>query len=1168
MLSYETISTVSELIEQSAVEYGDLAYMQYLKNGKIEEITFTQFSMFCKATTAWVKEQSEKKGHKIRVALYGKNNPEYVQLMLGVVCGGGVSIPIDVQADEDTICAVINKSEADILLYDINTPINEKSVLDRCSTLSDIKIMNDPENSMCEEISSKYSGTDVISDAKKEECALILFTSGTTGEGKGVMLSNGNLIDNVFNSEFKKFSKKLNILPINHAFCIKGDFLISFATGSTVCINGDMKDLAQNILLFEPTIINLVPMVAQGLFTKLEILAQKENKTVAQLRDKVFGSRLTGIYAGGAHLPEELVHKYKEAKILICQGYGMTECSPTISTPDPSRPDKAYTAGRIAKRCQTRIVNGELQVKSPSVMMGYCNDPEKTAEVITEDGWLRTGDLGYVDSENFLHITGRIKNLIILGNGENVSPEQLENKLLDHQLIQECLVHGDENIITAEIFPDKTYVNVNMIKDVVAATNHVVNKVNAGVPSYKKIMRVVVRKTPFEKTGTNKIKRNRRCKPEDILSSSVSSIKAPENYIQKLIYSSVKSILGHSNFGIENNLFEAGLDSLGSTMLVTDLAEKLNINISLDDIVSNPTIIMLENLFALKKEQEKTDLSARPSYELTNLQKFFVYILKGATTSNVSIMFKLGESVDLERMKKAAEQLFEIHPILKNVIEPVGEKYMNIRNDDLTVDIPIFEMSDDDFGKEFKTLPKNYYYTKGEPLHHISIYKTESAKYLLIDIAHIISDGYSLDIIIEDLEKLYNGQTVEKEKHDFYELILENTTESNSQTAVKRSEYLSSLMNGLKLDRSILNKKGYEDFNQGKYYTLRGVLTDIDRLKGYCKEHSISENTFFLTAFNYCINIFSNRKDTLSTSIHSGRTDSRWTRTVGSVFSTYNFRYTFDNTQKVSEMLRNGATQILDTMRHHVSTFHADEMFFQYQGKLFEFSTIGNEPVQIVPMELDGYPFHFIVMDIRDTYKYELRFLDTRYDQKQLEIFVNIYNAILSSMLNTEKVSELRRCVPLEYIPNECIADISMLKGHQNDFSASISVLDDDGHKQPYGAWGNLYANGEPVDGVTARIMSDNTLDFLENSGRCVMSEGLTKRRFFDLNKLEEILMDHEDISDAYAYMSYGPHNVLYLSADITVSKNITKEDITMYLAKATDNALVPSIINLTYTDL
>ena len=357
--------------------------------------------------------------------------------------------------------------------------------------------------------------------------------------------------------------------------------------------------------------------------------------------------------------------------------------------------------------------------------------------------------------------------------------------------------------------------------------------------------------------NTNKIKRNRRCKPEDILSSSVSSIKAPENYIQKLIYSSVKSILGHSNFGIENNLFEAGLDSLGSTMLVTDLAEKLNINISLDDIVSNPTIIMLENLFALKKEQEKTDLSARPSYELTNLQKFFVYILKGATTSNVSIMFKLGESVDLERMKKAAEQLFEIHPILKNVIEPVGEKYMNIRNDDLTVDIPIFEMSDDDFGKEFKTLPKNYYYTKGEPLHHISIYKTESAKYLLIDIAHIISDGYSLDIIIEDIEKLYNGQTVEKEKHDFYELILENTTESNSQTAVKRSEYLSSLMNGLKLDRSILNKKGYEDVQDEKgkveKKNIRGTITRDNTIKIKRGKKLVSYFDFELDELNKCM---------------------------------------------------------------------------------------------------------------------------------------------------------------------------------------------------------------------------------------------------------------------------------------------------------------------------
>ena len=193
--------------------------------------------------------------------------------------------------------------------------------------------------------------------------------------------------------------------------------------------------------------------------------------------------------------------------IEMAQGYGMSECSPKISSPDWSRPDKIASVGRVVEGCQVRIVDDEIQVKSPSVMMGYYKDPENTAQALTEDGWLRTGDIGYVDEEQFLYLTGRKKNLIITKNGENVSPEELENILSTNRLVGEILVREKNGVIEAEIYPDQDYVKKKRIKDVRAALQDMIDAYNKTAAPQKKIYSLVVRDTEFEKTTTRKIKR-------------------------------------------------------------------------------------------------------------------------------------------------------------------------------------------------------------------------------------------------------------------------------------------------------------------------------------------------------------------------------------------------------------------------------------------------------------------------------------------------------------------------------------------------------------------------------------------------------------------------------------------------------------------------------------
>ena len=199
------------------------------------------------------------------------------------------------------------------------------------------------------------------------------------------------------------------------------------------------------------------------------------------------------------------IDTFKKYGITILQGYGMTECSPVIST-NLSWNIKVGSVGKLLPNCEAKTADEELWIKGSSVMQGYYHMPEETAATL-EDGWLKTGDLGYVDEDGFVFLTGRKKNLIITPNGENISPEEIENKLGEARIIQEVLVRDNQGVIEAEIFPDYEYAKKKKIKDLQSELQKIIDEYNKNVPSYKKVYSLKVRETEFEKNTTKKIKR-------------------------------------------------------------------------------------------------------------------------------------------------------------------------------------------------------------------------------------------------------------------------------------------------------------------------------------------------------------------------------------------------------------------------------------------------------------------------------------------------------------------------------------------------------------------------------------------------------------------------------------------------------------------------------------
>ena len=246
-----------------------------------------------------------------------------------------------------------------------------------------------------------------------------------------------------------------------------------------------------------------MPMVIESVYKKLkESTGILPKKMVAKA---AFGGNLKTICSGGAYLPPEMVKAFAEYGITVLQGYGMTECSPVIST-NLAWDSRTGSVGKLLPNCEAKTVDGEIWVRGSSVMLGYYKMPEETEEALT-DGWLRTGDLGYIDEDSFVYITGRKKNLIILKNGENVSPEELENEIGKDPLVQEIIVREKESVIEAEIYPDMEYAQKKRNKDVPARLQEVIDDYNRGLPPYKKIHGLTIREEEFEKTPSKKIKR-------------------------------------------------------------------------------------------------------------------------------------------------------------------------------------------------------------------------------------------------------------------------------------------------------------------------------------------------------------------------------------------------------------------------------------------------------------------------------------------------------------------------------------------------------------------------------------------------------------------------------------------------------------------------------------
>lgn len=502
-------NTIKDIISYSAEKYTDMTAFKYTDGKEIIEKKYSDVKKDSETISCILNRMNLVGKH---IALIGKSSYPWIISYFGIVNSGSVAVPLDASLPASDLYDLLNRSDSSAVFYDKTQKSVAEEIRDNCPAITNIFCLQEEESAddkylySLPKLIQEFSGNTYETEIDPDKMCTLMFTSGTTGKSKGVMLSNRNLASNVEASvvQIEPGTVSLSVLPIHHSYCLTSDILKSLSLGSCVCINDSMLHFSKNLNKFKPKVILLVPLIIETIYHQLR--DTKADIPKEMIAKAAFGGNLEIIFSGGAYLNPDLVDFFAEYGISILQGYGMTECSPVISS-NNQIDCKNGSIGKPLKNCSIKFVDEEICVKGSSVMMGYYKMPNETAEALDEDGWLHTGDLGYMDDDGYLYITGRKKNLIILSNGENISPEELENALGKNDLVMEVLVRENGQTIEAEIFPDLEYAEKHNINDINAELQKIIDDFNKNMPLYKRITSFKTRDTEFEKNTTKKIKR-------------------------------------------------------------------------------------------------------------------------------------------------------------------------------------------------------------------------------------------------------------------------------------------------------------------------------------------------------------------------------------------------------------------------------------------------------------------------------------------------------------------------------------------------------------------------------------------------------------------------------------------------------------------------------------
>ncbi len=930
---------------------------------------------------------------KIAAVLVPRN--EYITLCsLAVLKAGGAYLPMDTSYPPERLNLMIQDSGAVVLLTtpELSELIDDSFTGKRLMVLAAADI---PQAAV------------QLPSPKPEDLFCILYTSGSTGTPKGVMYNHSNAA--VTTAFVKRFYD----------------------------MGGSSRIAAYASYGFDANIYDTYPAVTSGAALhiipdeiRLDLLAVRDYFNENGITHSVMTTQVGRQFAllGGLktlrHLSvagEKLSSLDAPNDFKLYNLYGPTEGSVITSgflidrtyrdIPIGSAVDnlKLYVVDKIGRLLPTGAV-GELWIAGPHVTRGYLNRPEKTAESFGDNPFCttvgyervyRTGDIVRLAADGNLQFIGRRDGQVKI-RGFRVELNEIREIILRFDGVRDAVVAAfdDPNggkFLAAYLVAD-TPIDIEALNSFIRA-----DKPPYMVPA----VTMQIEKIPLNQNQ----KVNRKALP--VPKRSTECIAAPETDVQRKIFDIVSDIVGHKDFGVDTDLFDAGLTSIGSLKLNIRLGTEFNTPVRLDDIKQNDTIRKLEAF--LSEKEAVTEQEIRSDYPITQTQQgiFVECSAKPNTvTYNMPFLVRLGERVDVSRLVSALKTVINAHPYIKATLFADENGDIRARRNDgaqpqIKETVCECVPGAGELVVPFKLL--------GEPLYRITVYKTKNGNYLFMDFHHIVSDGVSQAIFLADIDKAYGGKEIPAEKFTGYDTAVDEDNMRHSERLTKAKAYYESVFKGCEAD--CLPPKAPEHGKSGAASVIRTCRLDADKVTGFCKQNRFTPNAFFNAAFGFTLSRFGNFEDTVFTTIYSGRNDSRLAFSVAMLVKTLPVMVHTDKSRAVSDMISETQQQLLNSMANSIYSFAEisaaygirSDIIFAYQGDSFAFNSLCGEQadfLRVLPAVAKA-PLSLNVYLKNGKFELDAEYDCARYNRVFIENLLDVFENVLCGFTEKKRTEEI-----------------------------------------------------------------------------------------------------------------------------------------------------------------
>ncbi len=895
-------------------------------------------------------------------------------ISLGIARSGCAYQPLDPTYPPDRLHFMLRDSEAKLL-------ITTKEMQSLVPEYSGKKLFID-------EIENLPDYKETLPKTNPKNLFILLYTSGSTGIPKGCMLEYENIsaFCNHYRLKFNLNSSSKMAAYASYGFdASMMDIFCPLTTGAELHIIPEeiRLDLIALNLYFEKNGITHAFMTTQ---------------VGRQFASGIKNSSLKYLLTGG----EKLVSIEPPKNFKLINIYGPTECTVCITTFEVDKYYENIPVGKPFPNVKLYIVVnhgnrlptgacGELYVSGVQVSRGYLKRPEMTKEVFLKNRFTKekayqkiycTGDIVRFLSDGILSFVGR-RDAQVKIRGFRIELTEVEEIIRRFPSIKDATVtafddEGGGKYIAAYIVSDKK-IDINALNAFITESK----------PSYMvPAVTIQIDKIPLNQNQ----KVNKRALPKPV--KKIEDKIEPENEIQKRIFECVSKALGHKDFGITTDFYYAGLTSISSIRLNFLLAKEFDVNLKINDLKENPTIEKLE-LFLQNSSKSKT-YSIQEVYPLTNTQEgIFIDCTAnmGTTVYNLPFLFKLSPKIDLLKLKSAIESVIEAHKYLKvRLFMDKDGEIKQRRNDDEKVRINIID------GMDINKLVKPFNLF-GERLARFAIYRTHKGSHLFIDVHHLIADGTSYEIILNDIERAYKGEEIEAEQYTAYEAALDNAAAVNSELYSKSEKFYDSIFEKCGGNTDFIPNLSFP--KQGEKPGL-GMLRVVgnklkpDIVKQICNKYGITENVFFNGVFGALLASVNSADKAVFTTIYHGRNDSRLSNTVGMLVKT--LPVLCDVSKDTDYYFKNLQTQILGMMNNDLFPFPEISRKYKitpntmvaYQGETFEFDKICGEKAEKIVLELNAAktPISLEIFLNNGTYRFEMEYRSDMYSKEYIQALI------------------------------------------------------------------------------------------------------------------------------------------------------------------------------------